>query len=86
MKPAAVTLKVSTPANNVYSGGKFTGETTQKSYFNEKTPVKEPPGKALEAKNDLRKAHFAFGSSSLAAGEPFTTTNQEKQRLVTAES
>jgi len=28
VKPAAVTLKVSTPANNVYQTGKFVGETT----------------------------------------------------------
>lgn len=47
--------------------------------------MKEKPGAAFEAKQELRKAHFSYGSSSLAGGETFATTNQEKLRMITEE-
>jgi hypothetical protein len=50
---------------------KFLGESTNKNDFNYKSPEREKAEKALEAKNELRKAHFNFGSS----GDSYITTN-----------
>jgi hypothetical protein len=62
--------------------GQFHSDTTQKEAFNHKTPDREKAQAAIEAKQELRKAHFNFGSSSLAGDEPYTTTNMEKQSKI----
>lgn len=65
---------------HIGENSRFISETTQKQDFNQKTPEKTQA--AIEAKMELRKAHFSFGSSTLAATDAFTTTNMEKQSKI----